>query len=379
MALYYIISVEPYGKILNADKTILVKANRVEEKYENDLFLGYSFSEFESDLTDWFIFRDSEWNMKNIMYVTKQCGKGKFWDADTSNQQEINYLDGNNMVMTKEAFICDCDYDYGYGKPVLCSYLHGEPIEPYVPPVPPVSTENPNNSNKLKDNSFSFEIVKPNWFLVEKYNHFNGFHLLKKLLSISNDEGRLVIDSDTFLPISDKDPLLAKAVRALMVAYNIKPKEFDYDGLDAHKDYMFCFINDTFSEERQEKTVKLLYRFIGKNNEIKDMANESLSSRKSRYRLFSYYFYYLKKLVNIEDVFTKKIQGYNNEFFLSKVITDIVYSKNIVPLVKYYSEILVLLMGDYADIEWEKDILIREYGYPGVPNRDDSTETDLPF
>lgn len=244
--------------------------------------------------------------------------------------------------------------------------------------APTAFTENPNSSNKLEDDNFSFELVKPNWFLVEKYNHFNGFNLLEKLLLISNDEGRLVIDSDTFLPVSDKDPLLAKAVCALMAAYNIEPQESDYEGLDAHIDYMFCFINDNFSEERRENTVKLLYRYIGKNNEIQEMVNESLSSRKSRYNLFKNFFQYLKMLLKVDDSFVG-IRDFTEEFLLSKIITEYAYGKEVEPLVNYYKKILVLLMGDYADIEWEKDILIREYGYPGVPNRDDNTEIGLPF
>lgn len=161
MALYFIISVEEFGKVLDAPQTILVKANRVEEKYSNEQFLGYSFSEFESEQTDWFIFRDSEWNMKNIMYVTRQCGKGKFWNADTSNLQEIDYMDEKtNMLKTKEAFICDCDCDYGYGKLVLSSYIHGEPIEPFVPPIPSPS-EVSEDVNRITENNSTIDLSKP--------------------------------------------------------------------------------------------------------------------------------------------------------------------------------------------------------------------------
>lgn len=163
-----------------------------------------------------------------------------------------------------------------------------------------------------------------------------------------------------------------------MDAYDIKPKEEDYDGLNAIDDYMQCFIKEGFSEKRHKKTAKLLYRYIGIDDEIIRMVDNSLSNRKSRYCLFKYFFQYLKKIMNVDDEFAA-MHIINEDFLLSKVITEYAYGKRIDPLVKYYKNVLVLLMGDYADYSWDKDVLIKQYGYPGVPRTDDNDENDLPF
>lgn len=213
---------------------------------------------------------------------------------------------------------------------------------------------------------------------MKKYNHLNGYDLLEKLLYISNDKGKLTIDKNTFLPISNENPLMAKAVCSMMDAYGICPKKDAYVGLDAFDDYLLCFIKESFSEKRFQKTANLLYKYIGKEDEIIRMADDSLSNRRNRYNLFKYFFHYLKVLLKVDDSFvgTREFSG---EFLLSKVITEYAYGKKVEPLVNYYKTILVLLMGDYADIEWDKEILIRKYGYPGIPTRDDNTGCDLPF
>ena len=46
---------------------------------------------------------------------------------------------------------------------------------------------------------------------------------------------------------------------------------------------------------------------------------------------------------------------------------------------KLLQKYIVLLVGGYENIGWEKDILIKEYRYSRVPSLDDNTEVDLPF
>ena len=211
------------------------------------------------------------------------------------------------------------------------------------------------------------------------FSQLNGFDLIDKLLIISSYEGRLSIDEKAFLPVSSEEAITAQAVCAMMRAYGIEPKKEDYEGLDAYDDYMYCFIKDGFSVKRHDKATKLLCRYIGINKEISDMINNSLSRRQGRYRLFRYFFQYLKKLIEVDYAFVEWYSNYSDGFLLSKVITEYAYGKRIDPLVHYYKKILVLLMGDYADRALDKDLLIRDYGYPGIVKKTAISDADLPF
>jgi hypothetical protein len=211
------------------------------------------------------------------------------------------------------------------------------------------------------------------------FSQLNGFDLIDKLLIISSYEGKLSIDEKTFLPISSEEAITAQAVCAMMRAYGIEPKKEDYEGLDAYDDYMYCFIKDGFSVKRHDKATKLLCRYIGIDREISNMINYSLSCRQSRYRLFRYFFQYLKKLIEVDYAFVEWYSNYSDGFLLSKVITEYAYGKRIEPLVNYYKRILVLLMGDYADRALDKDLLIRDYGYPGIVKKTAISYADLPF
>lgn len=211
------------------------------------------------------------------------------------------------------------------------------------------------------------------------FSPLDGFEFINKLLIISSDEGRLFIDEKTFLPVSSEEAITAQTVCAMMRAYGIEPKKEDYEGLDAYDDYMYCFIKDSFSVKRQDKATKLLCRHIGIDKEISDMINNSLSRRQGRYRLFKYFFQYLKKLRGVDYAFVERHINNSDGFLLSKVITEYAYGKRIEPLVNYYKRILVLLMGDYADRELDKDSLIRDYGYPGFVQNATVSDVDLPF
>ena len=211
------------------------------------------------------------------------------------------------------------------------------------------------------------------------FSPLDGFELINKLFIISNNEGKLFIDEKTFLPVSSEEAITAQAVCAMMRAYGIEPKKEDYEGLDAYDDYMYCFIKDGFSVKRHDKATKLLCRYIGINKEISDMINNSLSRRQGRYRLFRYFFQYLKKLIEVDNTFVEWHNDNSEGFLLSKVITEYAYGKRIEPLVNYYKRILVLLMGDYADRALDKDLLIRDYGYPGIVKKTAISDADLPF
>ena len=108
MELHVIISVESFGKVQNAEKTILVKANKVEEVFVNDFPLGYSFSKEESEDTDWFIFEDTEVNRDMIMYWVRNCEKDKFWGGTgyAIFQNVIEYYDvTEKMVKRRRVYL----------------------------------------------------------------------------------------------------------------------------------------------------------------------------------------------------------------------------------------------------------------------------------
>lgn len=207
----------------------------------------------------------------------------------------------------------------------------------------------------------------------------DGLELINKLLIIASDNGSLFIDEKTFLPVCSEEKITAQAVCAMMRAYGIEPKKEDYEGLDAYDDYMYCFIKDGFSVKRHDKAKKLLCQYIGIDREISNMIDYSLSRRQGRYSLFKYFFQYLKKLREVDYAFVERHINNSDGFLLSKVITEYAYGKRIDPLIHYYKRILVLLMGDYADRALDKDLLIRDYGYPGIVKKTAISDADLPF
>ena len=215
--------------------------------------------------------------------------------------------------------------------------------------------------------------------MAKKFNQLDGFDLVDELLNISTDKGELVIDEKTFLPIRGKDGIIAKAIRAMMRAYDINPKIEDYEGLDSHEDYMFCYVKDGFSKSRYDKASKLLCRYIGTTSEISNMVDRSLSCRQNRYRLFKLLFVYTKRLKEVDNMFVGSNLKISSGFLLPKVITECAYGNKVAPLVDYYRRILVLLLGDYADIKYDRNVLIRDYGYPGILTPSSDYDSDLPF
>ena len=183
----------------------------------------------------------------------------------------------------------------------------------------------------------------------------------------------------TFLPISGKDGITAEAIWAMMRAYDISPKMEDYEGIDSHEDYMFCYVKDGFSKSRYVKTSKLLSKYIVATSEISNMIDHSLSCRHNRYKLFKFLFVYTKRLKEVDNMFVDRNLKISSGFLLPKVITECAYGNKVDPLLGYYRRILVLLLGDYADRKFDRNVLIRDYGYPGILTPSSDYDSDLPF
>ena len=212
---------------------------------------------------------------------------------------------------------------------------------------------------------------------MKKYNQLDGSDLLKKILILSDGEGEIQFDENTLLPSSSENEEMANAVCSMMKAYGIEPRLEDYNGIDLHENYMLCFIRDEFSEKRNKQAMALLSRYFSDDADITQMIKDSLRTRKNRYVLFKYFFLYRKKQMDLGYMYANRkmlrYMRYSTEFMLTKVITDFAYCKKIDALNRYYDKILFLLMGDYADIIWDKQTLIEEYDYPGIKLY------DLPF
>ena len=146
MALYIIISVEEFGKVLNYERTILVKANKVREVFVNNNQIGYDFTKMESQETEWFIFEDTELNKKKVSFWAKECERNRYWAADSFFffRSHIDYFDNLEKKMKTKTVFLDAS-KISFDEFILHADSDVEPIE--LPasadsPIPfPVSDE----------------------------------------------------------------------------------------------------------------------------------------------------------------------------------------------------------------------------------------------
>ena len=139
MALYIIISIEEFGTVLNCERTILVKANKVREVFVNDNQIGYDFTKMESQETEWFIFKDTELNRKKVLFWAKECERNRYWAADSFYffRSHIDYFDNlEKKIKTKKVFLDASENSFDGFK--LQFERGGEPVELPAPPASPV-------------------------------------------------------------------------------------------------------------------------------------------------------------------------------------------------------------------------------------------------
>lgn len=149
MALYIIISIEEFGKVLNYERTILVKANKVREVFVNNNQIGYDFTKMETQETEWFIFEDTELNKKKVLFWAKECERNRYWAAHSFFfcRSYIDYFDKLEKKMkTKQVFLDASKFSFDE----LVSH-NGSDVEPIELPAPPASPVPFPISDELED------------------------------------------------------------------------------------------------------------------------------------------------------------------------------------------------------------------------------------
>lgn len=92
---YVIISIEPFVKVLEFDKTILVKSNKVNPSIVNNNIIGYNYSKEDNEDTRWMVFNNTEQNLQKLLLISKECEQGNFWVPDIMKLRPIwvDYFD----------------------------------------------------------------------------------------------------------------------------------------------------------------------------------------------------------------------------------------------------------------------------------------------
>ena len=95
MESYVIISIEPFVKVLEFDKTILVKSNKVIPTIVNNNIIGYNYSKEDDEDTRWIVFNGTEQNLQKLLLVAKECEQGNFWIPDRMKLRPtwVDYFD----------------------------------------------------------------------------------------------------------------------------------------------------------------------------------------------------------------------------------------------------------------------------------------------
>lgn len=195
----------------------------------------------------------------------------------------------------------------------------------------------------------------------------DGYTLIECLLKIADEEGKIIVDKTTYLPDIKhykNECILIEKLCSLMNVYGINPI-LDKDFIDERpENYFICFINNEFSDQRKELTLKHLNKMfrLGKSD-----LSAMMSTRKARFESFLYLFKYRKKLHDLE--FSNcdfKELGDSHAKLVCKSLTDILFCKKIEPACAFLEKAMLLLMGDYVDKKYKDIDLIRDFGYPGI-------------
>lgn len=228
-------------------------------------------------------------------------------------------------------------------------------------------------------------------------HYYDGEELLSLLLEVSTPTGKIKFDDKTMLPVCSlwDDDYCVNELRAMMRAYNIQPKAKDFpEGLTPHRDYLYCFVKEEFSEKRKEAIVDLLLKYkddecikdfwairygkpVSFDNLIKGAIESALYSRLGRYDLFRFLFRSRKQWHEI------RFSMYGRPTCMEVVtvadyFVSIMYYKYLRKFESDFDTLLVLLMGDYADEKLEHNMLVRECGFPGILQNSED-DLDLPF
>lgn len=92
---YVIISIVPFFKVLEFDKTILVKSNKVVPSIVNNNIIGYNYSKEDNENTRWMIFNSTGQNLQILQQAAKECEQGNFWIPDKMKFRStwVDYFD----------------------------------------------------------------------------------------------------------------------------------------------------------------------------------------------------------------------------------------------------------------------------------------------
>ena len=192
-----------------------------------------------------------------------------------------------------------------------------------------------------------------------------GWQILQELLSLAHKNGKFTIDPNTFLPKENKIWINNHRVRrlhAMMTTCGIIPcQEVEQKGYD----FLQNFVSASFSDNRKEKVLNIILNFIGDKPEYKIELSENLSNWKDLLEMFKYFFFNRKKIDNLLNDGEPDYSSEKNlsmPLFYSRFTRDMIILKKISSICNEMEEILVLLMGDYADKNF--DMIELKYDCP---------------
>lgn len=181
-----------------------------------------------------------------------------------------------------------------------------------------------------------------------------GWQILQELLSIANKNGKFSIDKSTYMPKENKiwkNNYGVRRLRAMMDVCGITPcQEVDKKGYD----FLQNFVSSSFSENRKEKILKVFESLHEFDKDDEQSISEGLSTMEGRFEIFKYYFFNRKKINNLHigEPNVRNVENWKIPIFC-KFAKDYLIIEKTGPICDQLDEILVLLMGDYADKEFK--------------------------
>ena len=187
-----------------------------------------------------------------------------------------------------------------------------------------------------------------------------GYNIISDLVDVADFDGNIMFD-ENYLPdmnyYQDKECVSsAKRLKALMLAYHLEHRKGE--------DFLMQFIDKVNSQEVQKKLLNRISKTLKEEDDLKHV-KRSIMTRKGRLAWFKSLLRFRKR---IEDL--SVFAGFDGKETITelmpKAYNAFTFYNKILGICQEYDDIIFLLLGDYALQRFDRNILIEDYGMPGI-------------
>ncbi len=199
-----------------------------------------------------------------------------------------------------------------------------------------------------------------------------GYNIISDLVNVADFDGNIKFD-ENYLPdmkyYQDKEcASSAKRLKVLMLACHLEHREGE--------DCLIQLIDKKNSQTGQKKILNRISKILKEEDDLKH-ARRGIMTRKGRLVWFKSLLLFRKR---IEDL--SVFAGFDGKETITelmpKAYNAFTFYKKILGICQEYDELMFLLLGDYALQRFDRNIIIEDYGMPGILLGESPSDAD-PF